>query len=93
MFTIRNLSVLSYAQGFTLWHYKARAPLAAMMAPGFMTPATNTFNVGDMILATGTDGGAVVVVAACAGPLGAHDVPVLLAPLMAPPVGSATVGE
>ena len=22
-FTVRNLSVLAYAQGFTLWHYKA----------------------------------------------------------------------
>ena len=22
-FSIRNLSVLAYAQGFTLWHYKA----------------------------------------------------------------------
>ena len=29
----RNLSVLAYANGFTLWHYRTGEPLAAVLAP------------------------------------------------------------
>lgn len=86
-FTIRNVSVLAYAQGFTLWLYQApRQRLAEVMVPGFMSAATNMFNVGDMMLVTTSDGGTVVVVASAAGPIGANDAPVLLAPMV-----SATV--
>lgn len=58
-FAIRNLSTLSYAQGFTLWHYKGHAvPLATTLAPGFFSPAAEMFAEGDMILISARDGGA-----------------------------------
>lgn len=63
-FVIRNLSVLAYAQGFTLWHYKAGAtPLAALEAPGFFDNAADMFAPGDMVMLSGTAGGSMRVVA------------------------------
>ena len=64
-FAIRNLSVLSYAQGFTSWHYKAAsAPLADTLAPGFFSPAADMFQEGDMVMISARDGGAHVFVSA-----------------------------
>lgn len=63
-FAIRNLSVLAYAQGFTLWHYKATgATLASVQARGFFHPAADLVAGGDMILISASDGGAVAFVA------------------------------
>ena len=40
-FAIRDLSVLSYAAGFTHWHYKAGADAAEKIAvPGYMQDAS-----------------------------------------------------
>jgi hypothetical protein len=60
-FAIRNLSVLAYAQGFTLWHYRASVPTLAgavvppalpeeVEAPGFFDGASDMLAVGDMVL-------------------------------------------
>ena len=38
-FAIRDLSVLAYANGFTLWHYKTAGTLAATGAPGYFAEA------------------------------------------------------
>ena len=65
-FVIRNLSVLAYAQGFTLWHYKAAAPLAGLDAPGFFDEAADMFAPGDMLLLSGSQGGQMRVVAQAA---------------------------
>jgi hypothetical protein len=63
MFAIRNLSVLSYAQGFTFWHYRAGdTPLDDMLRPGFFNAATDMFPVGDIMLISGAFGGAQVCV-------------------------------
>jgi hypothetical protein len=63
-FAIRNLSVLAYAQGFTLWHYKAAAaPLAEICSRGFFDGAADMMAAGDMVLISATDGGRVVFVA------------------------------
>ena len=63
-FAIRNLSVLAYAQGFTLWHYRAAGcPLAGIVAPGFFSPAADMLAVGDMMLVSAGDGGRVLFVA------------------------------
>ncbi len=63
-FTLRNLSVLAYAQGFTLWHYRAATAAAARTAaPGFFNPAADMFNTGDMVLVSAADGGRVLFVA------------------------------
>lgn len=58
-FTIRNLSVLAYAQGFTLWHYKAAEPPTLH---NFFGPAWDMVATGDIIFVTGPWGGAQVVV-------------------------------
>ena len=63
-FTIRNLSVLAYAQGFTLWHYKGGTlPMAEMRAVGFFNSSADMLATGDMILMSAADGGAVSFVA------------------------------
>lgn len=63
-FAIRNLSVLAYAQGFTLWHYKAgAAPLSAAASPGFFDAASEMLTGGDMVMISGADGGRMVCVA------------------------------
>lgn len=63
-FAIRNLSVLSYAQGFTSWHYRQRAALADTLAPGFFNSAADMFEKGDMVMISAIDGGAHVFVSA-----------------------------
>lgn len=61
--TIRNLSVLAYAQGFTLWHYKAAtAALADVVGEGFFDPASDMLAVGDMLMISAGDGGRIVFI-------------------------------
>lgn len=70
-FAARNLSVLAYAQGFTLWHYRANRhtlagsligpmPVARALAPGFFDPAADLLEDGDMMLLSAEDGGALL---------------------------------
>jgi hypothetical protein len=77
-FAIRNLSVLAYAQGFTLWHYRANVPtlgatlvqpatLAEIGAPGFFDPAADMLAPGDMLLVSTREAGKVLFVAATDG--------------------------
>jgi hypothetical protein len=67
-FAIRNLSVLAYAQGFTLWHYKAVASsLAETASSGFFDGASDMLAPGDMMMVSGRDGGRIVVVAVTDG--------------------------
>ena len=75
-FAIRNLSVLAYAQGFTLWHYKSVAALAEICARGFFDGAADMMAAGDMVLISAADGGRVLFVAhtpgtVCTAPLAA----------------------
>lgn len=77
-FAIRNLSVLAYAQGFTLWHYRANVPslgatlvqpaaMAEVVADGFFDPALDMLTPGDMVLVSAKDAGRVVFVVATEG--------------------------
>ncbi len=67
-FAIRNLSVLAYAQGFTLWHYKAPAtPLTQLKSKGFFDNATDMLAAGDMMMMSARDGGCVAFVAQATG--------------------------
>jgi hypothetical protein len=67
-FSLRNLSVLAYANGFTLWHYKAsEAALAAVNAPGFFAAAEDMLATGDMLMVSAADGAGVLCVAPSAG--------------------------
>eukprot|EP01037_Dinobryon_pediforme_P001988 gene1988-2024_t len=62
-FTLRNLSVLAYAQGFTLWHYKHLGKcLADVGKAQFFDLASAMLASGDMILISAKDGGRCAVV-------------------------------
>ena len=52
-FAIRNLSVLAYANGFTLWHYKAgRDRLDLVEKLDFFSDAADMLAEGDMMMVT-----------------------------------------
>lgn len=64
-FALRNLSVLAYAQGFTLWHYKGPGgTLADATSQGFFNPAADMLTPGDMVMLSAPDGGRMLFVAA-----------------------------
>lgn len=46
----KNLSVLAYANGFTLWHYTTPDTAAAVNTAGYFNKASEMLRVGDMIL-------------------------------------------
>jgi hypothetical protein len=63
-FAIRNLSVLAYANGFTLWHYKAgRDQLEAVELRDFFADAADMLAEGDLMMISAADGGRVLCVA------------------------------
>lgn len=73
-FALRNLSVLAYAQGFTLWHYRAEDDGLAGME-GFFDPASDMIASGDMLLISSPQGGRMVAAISgaagvCTAPLG-----------------------
>jgi hypothetical protein len=56
-FALRNLCVLAYANGFTLWHYKAGAdPLEEVGGQGFFADAADMLSPGDMIMISARNG-------------------------------------
>lgn len=58
-FQIRDLSALSFAQGFTQWHYRAAGlHLAQVLAPGFFNAGAGRIATGDHIKVSAADGGA-----------------------------------
>ncbi len=63
-FALRDLSVLAYANGFTLWHYNAgKDPLDAVSGQGFFSDAADMLTTGDMIMISAHDGGRIAGVA------------------------------
>ena len=46
-----NLSALTYANGFTLWHYKTPDSAAAVDTTGYFNEAASMLRVGDFIFA------------------------------------------
>ena len=67
-FAVRNLSVLAYANGFTLWHYKTEADaLPRVQTPGYFDDAVDMLASGDMMLVSAPDGGKVMCLAANEG--------------------------
>lgn len=61
-FAIRHLSVLSYAQGFTAWHYRLGGPLASAMAGDFFRDASDMLAIGDTVTVSAQDGGAILFI-------------------------------
>jgi len=53
----KNLSVLAYANGFTLWHYTTPDTAAVVDGAGYFNAASEMLRIGDMILANVETGG------------------------------------
>lgn len=52
---LSDLSVLAYANNFTLWHYKTID--SAVTGTGYFNGASNTMRIGDLLIANiDTDG-------------------------------------
>lgn len=57
-FESKNLSVLAYANGFTLWHYTTTEGESKVSTEGYFNDAADMLRGGDMIMAnteTGTE--------------------------------------
>lgn len=60
---IRNLSVLAYANGFTLWHYKSvKDRLETVTSGNYLGDASDMLTAGDLIMITAADGARIVAV-------------------------------
>lgn len=46
-FQNKNLSVIAYANGFTLWHYAAQESISSINATGFFNPVRTLMNIGE----------------------------------------------
>lgn len=63
-FALRNLSVLAYANGFTLWHYQAGADtLPSVGSADFFEDAGDMLTAGDMLMVSACDGARMLCVA------------------------------
>ena len=51
-YQFKDLSVLAYANGFTLWHYTTKDSTALVMADGAFDAAADMLRAGDIIIAT-----------------------------------------
>lgn len=68
-FAIRNLSVLAYANGFTLWHYRAGEELLeAVGIQDFFANAADMLAAGDIMMVSATDGARILCVGGPANP-------------------------
>jgi len=56
-FMSKDLSVLAYANGFTLWHYTTPDVAATVDTTGYFNTATDMLRIGDMVLANTSTGG------------------------------------
>ena len=63
-FSIRNLSVLAYANGFTLWHYKSGVDrLHEVGQAGFFSDAEDMLAHGDIMMVSAADGARILSIA------------------------------
>ena len=53
----KNLTVLAYANGFTLWHYTTPDAATAVDDAGYFNDAADMLRAGDMIMANLETGG------------------------------------
>jgi Ni,Fe-hydrogenase I cytochrome b subunit len=54
-FQNKNLSVIAYANGFTLWHYAAAETLATIAATGYFNSVRTLMNIGDIVIVNASD--------------------------------------
>jgi len=91
----KNLSVLAYANGFTLWHYTSIDTVAVMTGAGYFDGASDLLRANDMILVNtdtdGTVGTKVVGVASVSAGVVTIGIEPNQAAFVADPAGGATV--
>jgi len=62
----KDLSVLAYANGFTLWHYTTLDLAAVVDTTGYFNDASDMLRIGDIVVANvdtaGTPGGGMFLV-------------------------------
>ncbi|MDE6481550.1 MAG: hypothetical protein K2L25_01880 [Alphaproteobacteria bacterium] len=63
-FQNKNLSVIAYANGFTLWHYASEDKMTAISASGYFDSVKTLMNVGDVIIINASDNTALKKVSA-----------------------------
>lgn len=70
-----NLTVLAYANGFTLWHYRTTDDISDVLQPGYFAAAADMLRLGDGMLVNARNGNAMVFVtdAAVGGVAPGHD--------------------
>ena len=62
-FAVRNLSVLAYANGFTLWHYKSgKDRLETVSGGNYLAAAADMLTAGDLVMITAADGARILCV-------------------------------
>ncbi len=67
-FAMHNLSVLAYANGFTLWHYKAGADSRREVSvQGFFDTSADMVATGDMMMVSAADGATLLCLAGGSG--------------------------
>lgn len=54
-FQNKNLSVIAYANGFTLWHYASNETLETISASGYFDGVKTLMNTGDILIINGSD--------------------------------------
>lgn len=55
-FQNKNLSVIAYANGFTLWHYKTQDGVEDLQGEYFPKNIVDLMAVGDMLIINASDG-------------------------------------
>jgi hypothetical protein len=67
-FSVRNLSVLAYANGFTLWHYKAVSDMLEKVGDrGLFAAASDMLTAGDIMMVSASDGARLLCVTLTSG--------------------------
>jgi hypothetical protein len=67
-FSVRNLSVLAYANGFTLWHYKAVSDVLEQVGDrGFFAAASDMLTAGDIMMVSASDGARLLCITPTSG--------------------------
>ena len=58
-FQNKNLSVIAYANGFTLWHYSASETMSTITANGYFNSVKTLMNIGDIVIINASDSTAI----------------------------------
>jgi len=66
-FQNKKLSVIAYANGFTLWHYVATETLTAISTSGYFNNVATLMNTGDIIIINASDGTSIKAITVSSG--------------------------